>query len=352
MTFSDNLLIQSRLHSSMKPQDLIKLCYQAAFGAEHLIQDKQRAREYLYQELESIDTSIYQDVPLYEQISDDIARVNIVAWKKKSLPINWLFEMFCYKNDQNEGSKDKFMAYLEETKKLVAEKTFSFSSLDFNAYFDEYLKSGICAVHHSEEYRKAEKPAYRIVDTKLLRLLPILEHINSYLLESNTCVISIDGRCGSGKSTMAKQLSAILGCDIIHMDDFFLPLQKRTEERLLEAGGNVDYERFSEEILPHLNESLGLSYRVFDCRIMDFNGSVDIKSSKIKLIEGSYSHHPYFNEYADIKVFSSISSEEQMRRIIKRNGEEVASIFKSKWIPMEEKYFASFEVKDKSDIIV
>ena len=47
-------------------------------------------------------------------------------------------------------------------------------------------------------------------------------------------VIAIDGRCASGKSTLAQQLAGLTGAGIIHMDDFFLPRELRTEERLTE----------------------------------------------------------------------------------------------------------------------
>ena len=75
-------------------------------------------------------------------------------------------------------------------------------------------------------------------------------------------VIAIDGRCASGKTTLAKALQTEglpekvatektflkkQNVGVIHMDDFFLPRELRTKERLSEAGGNVDYERFAEE---------------------------------------------------------------------------------------------------------
>ena len=39
MNFSDHLKKQLSLHPSMQPQDIVKLCYQAAFGAEPLLPD-------------------------------------------------------------------------------------------------------------------------------------------------------------------------------------------------------------------------------------------------------------------------------------------------------------------------
>ena len=57
-------------------------------------------------------------------------------------------------------------------------------------------------------------------------------------------IVAIDGRCASGKSTLAAYLKSALACSVIHMDHFFLQPHQRTEKRLREPGGNVDYERF------------------------------------------------------------------------------------------------------------
>ena len=47
MNFNKYVLEQIERHPSMQPQDLVKLCFQAAFGAEHLLADHKAAREYL-----------------------------------------------------------------------------------------------------------------------------------------------------------------------------------------------------------------------------------------------------------------------------------------------------------------
>ncbi len=41
-------------HPSMEAQDLMKLCFQAAFGAEHLVTDPEAAEGYLREEFENI----------------------------------------------------------------------------------------------------------------------------------------------------------------------------------------------------------------------------------------------------------------------------------------------------------
>ena len=72
------------------------------------------------------------------------------------------------------------------------------------------------------------------------------------VLPTGMRIIAIDGRCAAGKTTLAARLAKELGGDVIHMDDFFLPLELRTEERFREPGGNVHYERFKTEVLKPL----------------------------------------------------------------------------------------------------
>ena len=193
------------------------------------------------------------------------------------------------------------------------------------------------------------------------RLAKLLKQIKDYTDKrvdkytnglSRPLIIAIDGRAASGKSTLAEQLSELLGADVIHMDDFFLPPELRSEERLAEPGGNVHYERFCEDVLPYLKSPELFSYRIFDCSRMDYNGESTVRNTPIRIVEGSYSHHPKFGTYADLFVFSDVDAVEQMRRIRLRNSGEKAQMFAKKWIPMEERYFAEFGIKTHADAVI
>ena len=74
--------------------------------------------------------------------------------------------------------------------------------------------------------------------------------------------------------------------------------------------------------------------------------------AKWRIVEGSYSHHPELGRYADITVFSTVDPELQIKRIIVRNGAEMAEIFRKRWIPMEEEYFRSFNIQQQADLTV
>ena len=164
-------------------------------------------------------------------------------------------------------------------------------------------------------------------------------------------VIAIDGRSASGKTTLAAELAMVTGGSVIHMDDFFLPPALRTEERFHEAGGNVHYERFIDEVLPGLESHSKFLYHRFDCSKMDYYESLlSIDASGIVIVEGAYSLSPRFGHYYDLSVFLDIEPEEQIRRIMKRNGEEKAKVFQSRWIPLEEAYFKTYGVEKNADL--
>jgi uridine kinase len=156
---------------------------------------------------------------------------------------------------------------------------------------------------------------------------------------------AIDGRSAAGKTTLAAALSKRLGCTLIHMDDFFLSPGQRTPERLAEPGGNVDRERFRQEVLEPLSRGEDFEYGVFDCTAMSVTRTVKVRYTPVTIIEGAYSCHPELWPYYDLHFFISVSKEEQRKRILNRNGPEKAEQFMTRWIPMEEKYFAAFDTE-------
>ncbi len=180
----------------------------------------------------------------------------------------------------------------------------------------------------------------------------ICSHIEELLSEKEQVMIAIDGNSAAGKTTLSTILQSKFDCNIFHMDAFFLRAEQRTEKRLSAPGGNVDYERFQSEVLKPLRINKTFSYRPYDCRTQTLADPIMVQPSKLNIIEGVYSLHPYFGEIYDYKIFLSLESEEQKRRIIERDGEQKYKRFINEWIPMEKKYFEEYKIKSKCNLIV
>ena len=335
MTFKQCLTKQLELHPAMQQQDLLKLCFQAAFGAEHLIENHQYARAVLEEEFASVPA---EDLLLYEEISDEVIRINLAAWKFRNLPVDWLLNIFISSAKQRQSGMEKFNEYINECRTVT-------DASAWDGFICNYMQDGLRPIHHSDYYREKEKPSYRLANKSYVRIFPVLEEIAKST--SEPCVIAIDGRAASGKSTIAGELSAIVNADVIHMDDFFLPLTLRNAERLTEAGGNIHYERFIEEVIPKISAIDGFSYQVFSSSKMDFDGRREISSAHCRIVEGVYCLHPKFGDYADVTVFSDVDPKLQMERIVKRDGPRFAERFSSSWIPMEEQYFNIYKIEEK-----
>ena len=175
--------------------------------------------------------------------------------------------------------------------------------------------------------------------------------IDNCLTQKNQVIIAIDGSCTAGKTTLATALAEVYDCNLFHMDDFFLRPEQRNSERFSEAGGNVDYERFYEEVLLPLKSGLPFSYRPFSCMNMALTDPVQIQPKKLSIVEGTYSHHPYFQNPYDLKFFLTVSPELRRSRILERPAFLHQKFFEF-WIPLEQEYFKAFSIQEQADIIL
>ena len=349
MGIQEFLIEQTALHPAMRPQDMIKLCYQATFGPEHALSALTLARQRFDAEFASVSGD---SLTLYERISPNYCRVNLSGWKARGLSPQWLFNMFAGGMDMSPGTDLDFANWIETADDLCHRGALPFSYTQWQAALLKYRQLGGGAVHHSTEYRLAERPAYRLVSAQVIRLFPFLERLAT-LPKGDCRVIALDGRAASGKTTLAHQLSVVLGAGVIHMDDFFLPVALRTPERLSEPGGNIHYERFKCEVLPNIGRTTAFEYRRFDCQAMDYAKETRaVCAASWRIAEGAYSCHPLFGNYMALRVFCTVDSAEQIRRINQRDGTQSAKVFAARWIPMEERYFTAYRIPENADIIL
>ena len=226
-----------------------------------------------------------------------------------------------------------------------------FPEKEVQLFLQEYRTAGCPMVSHSEKYRSCYRPAYRIVHMEYVSLLPILCSIDKLLENEEFVMVAIDGPCASGKSTLGKKLSELYHCPLISMDDFFLRPEQRTPARLAEIGGNVDYERFREEVLVPLTAGQEVSYRPFSCSTFTLAEPITLPRKALTIIEGTYSLHPHFGDCYDLMICLTVSPEVQRQRILLR-PEFLHRRFFEEWIPMENRYFETFGISEKCHLVL
>jgi len=344
------LLGQLARYPALEFQDLLKALHQSVFGCGHFVTDRDGARRLLREELAALPPDAPADT---EPLDGPFCRVHLGCLEKTGLAPETLLALFLRSAETPAGTAEALEAKLAVLLDLVRRGQLPFSSEAAEAAASAWRAAGFPPCHHSPRFRAAYAPAYRVLRRDLVRLLPLLSAIDRQLAGADRVLLAIDGGSASGKTTLAALLATLYpGCRVFHIDDFFLRPSQRTAERLAEPGGNVDRERFWEEVLLPLSRNQTVSYRRYDCHTQTLEQPQAVPPGRLNIVEGAYSLHPDLSDCYDLKVFLRVKPEVQQARILARNGPETGARFFTQWIPLEERYFTALAPADRCDLIL
>ena len=336
-----------RTYPNLQVQDVFKFLFQSAFGCEHLVSDEEKVLSYIKTEYSALDEA---SVPRTDALDGDYSRAHL-SWLNVGLSPATLARLFCLSATKEPDGLTSLEKKLEVARTLITDGAIPLNLGEFDRSLNEWKAAGFPAVHHSDTFREEYRPAYRVVSNKYASILPLLAKID-ILTQKGRTVIAIEGGSASGKSTLSDVLTDVYDCAVIHMDDFFLRPEQRTEARLSEVGGNLDRERFSDEVIRPISENKPIVYRPFDCSTQTLGEPVTLPQKNLTIVEGVYSMHPAFGNYYDLALFLDISPDKQRERINVRNSPWLAERFFSEWIPMENVYFEKMGIKDRCDLVI
>ncbi len=368
-----NMLIEHyQTYPKLQMRDLFKFLHQSSFGCEHLLSDASAAIEYIRREAaecrprqgenSNLPDGVHQRENL-EPLDGDFCRVYL-DFVKEGLSAETLGQLFFLSARPVENGRELLEEKLAVLTELIRERELPLSLEEVEKEIEQWREAGYPAYHHSEDFRKHYAPAYRVIKKEYALFLPLLLEIDKRLKEKRrlfdsgnrrtdcSLTLAIEGGSASGKTTLAGLLEQVYGATIFHMDDFFLRPQQRTKERFAEPGGNVDRERFLEEVLIPLKAGETVHYRRFDCSSFALQEPVVMKPGEFNVVEGAYCMHPDLAGYYDFSVFLDVLPDLQKRRIHKRNSPDMAERFFGEWIPMEQRYFAAMDVKARCDMVL
>lgn len=153
----------------MQPQDAVKLLYQSEFGGGHMISSPSASLKRLEEEYAHVNQT---DAPLTENIGGGIVRVNLCALDANGVSIIKLNDVFVRSSAMVRGSIPRFTEKLEQLQDMQSRHDiFAFPADELAAYLRKYAERGFPPVSHSDVYRKAYSPAYRVVSEELLKYL-------------------------------------------------------------------------------------------------------------------------------------------------------------------------------------
>ena len=246
------LLGQCARYPALRPGDLLKALYQSVFGCGHFVTDEGAGLAYLREELPKAVSSET------EPLDGGFCRVHLGVLQETGLAAETLFRLFALSAETPCGTQTELEEKLADLLELAAEGRLPFSYEETAGAVEDWRKAGFPACRHSPAFRAAYAPAYRVVRREYAWAIPLLAAMDRRLAEDPRLLVAVEGGSASGKTTLAALLARVYDCSVFHMDDFFLRPEQRTGERLAEPGGNVDRERFAEEVLRPLTGGQGV----------------------------------------------------------------------------------------------
>lgn len=343
------MLRHFRRYPAMRIQDMVKLLHQSEFAGGHMIADAAESLRRLEEECCSLQPAAAAEA--FEDIGGGLCRLHLSQLPALGVSPATVNRLFVATAAAVNGSPKRFAEKLDAFVSLCRSGALPLDANEAAAYVREYREQGCPPVTHSDGYRTAYKPAYRVVKAAYCRYIELFRRIDA-LLERKTCVtVAVEGNSGAGKSTLAALISEVYDCNVFHTDDFFLPSERRTPARLSQSGGNVDYERLRDEVIAGLLSGGQFWYRRYDCRSGMLSAPVHVIPKRLNVVEGVYSLHPALGDVYDLKVFLKTGGEVQKRRILERSGTELLRRFEEEWIPLENRYFAELGIVESCDLV-
>ncbi len=343
------MLAHIQKYPLMRLADMVKLLYQSEFAGGHLITDPADSLSRLILECRGLKACAAEEA--FESIGGGLCRVNLRELPALRLEPQTVSRLFAATANTATGSAERFYEKLDTFLACCRSGALPFNSAEAEAYVRNYCAQGCPPVSHSDVYRAAYAPAYRVVKAAYCRYIDVFRRIDELLDEKASVTVAIDGSSGAGKSTLAALLAEVYSCNVFHTDDFFLPPGRKTDERLAEPGGNVDYERLRDEVATGLKSGGSVSYRRYDCQAGTLSEPLVVTPKRLNVVEGVYSLHPAFGLVYDLAVFLKTGGEAQRERIRTRSGSALFKRFIEDWIPLENRYFNTLGIEQKCGIV-
>ncbi|TES92223.1 MAG: hypothetical protein E3J88_01355 [Anaerolineales bacterium] len=167
-TYRQILAVHVKRYPRLEIHDLYKLVYQGAMASEHAVSDPTQTRSRLDREVENLIEGPVE--PMIDPISEDgqILRVNLRPYVINGGSLSSLNEAFVRTANEHKGTVDELERYWTFAISMAQDSELGFQVKVLLDFFKEMRAQGFPAAHHSEAYKKAYKPAYRVVAHEFL----------------------------------------------------------------------------------------------------------------------------------------------------------------------------------------
>ena len=188
------LLAQCSAYPALRPQDLLKALHQSVFGCGHFVTDEAAGLRLIQKELASLPAEDSISAP--EMLDGPFCRLHLRTLAETGLTPRTLFRLFALSAGAPAGSgaalEEKLLCLLT----LAQEGRLPFSREETAQAVEAWRAAGCPPCHHSEEFRAAYAPAYRVIRREYVPLLPLLSALDRQLAEKKQVLLALEGGRG------------------------------------------------------------------------------------------------------------------------------------------------------------
>jgi uridine kinase len=169
-------------------------------------------------------------------------------------------------------------------------------------------------------------------------------------------VVALDGRSGTGKSSLAASLGTELGAAVVDCDDFYTGgsdadwAARPPAERATEA---IDWRRLRREVVEPLRAGRPASWVPYDWD--EGRGPaprpISLAPAQIVVLDGAYTARPELADVVDLPVLLELDDALRRVRVSQREGEEFADGWYAVWDAAEEHYFTTIRPRESFAIV-
>lgn len=153
-------------------------------------------------------------------------------------------------------------------------------------------------------------------------------------------VVLIDGPAGSGKTTIATELSGRLGATLVHMDSIYRGWDG------LEAGSEI-----AAGLVAELAAGTAATFTQWDWAADAEGSEVEVQPSDLLIVEGVGSASAAAREHAGLVVWIEADADLRYKRAIERDGEVFAAQWDT-WAAQEAEHFTREGTRAEADSLI
>ncbi len=195
---------------------------------------------------------------------------------------------------------------------------------------------------------------------------PLIETLYAEITQRDMSMfVALDGRSGSGKSTIAAIVADALGADVVTViegDQFYAggsgaAWDRKSAEQ--KAAQVIDWQR-QRLMLNALRTEGVATWHGFDWHSDDWDADVvplapeptHTTVAPVVLLEGAYSARPELSDLLDLRVLLEVPEVVRRAQLLGREGEAYRADWEARWLSAEKHYFETIMPPSSFDLIL